>query len=40
MTSGRRGREKEKVREALRNCVYPEWAMTEGEQIGKTKLRK
>ena len=28
----RKGREKEQVRETLRNCGYPEWALNEGEQ--------
>ena len=27
--------EKEKIRTALRNCGYPEWALKEGEQRGK-----
>ena len=27
--------EKEKIRTALRNCGYPEWALKEGEQQGK-----
>ena len=35
----RRESEKEKVRQALRNCGYPDWALKEGEQRGKTKLR-
>ena len=30
----------EKVSEALRNCGYPKWALKEGEQRGKPKLRK
>ena len=33
-------KEKEKIRVALRNCGYPEWDLKEGEQRGKTKLRK
>ena len=33
-------REKEKIREALRNCAYPEGALQDGEQRGKGKLRK
>ena len=37
---GRRGREKENVTETLRNCGYPEWVLKEGEQRGKTKVRK
>ena len=37
---GRRGREKEEVREALRICGYPEWALKEGEHRGKTMLKK
>ena len=32
---GRRGREKEEFREALRNCRYPDWALKEREQRGK-----
>ena len=27
--------EKEKVRVALRDCSYPDWALKEGEQLGK-----
>ena len=37
---GRRDREKEKVRETLKNCGYPEWTLKKGELRGKTKLRK
>ena len=32
---GRTKTEKERERVALRNCVYPEWALKEGEQLGK-----
>ena len=32
--------EKEKVRVALRNCGYTEWALKEGEQHGKRKKRR
>jgi len=32
--------EKNKVKDALRKCGYPEWALREGEQQGKEKLRK
>ena len=28
--AGRREREKDKVRRAVRNCGYPEWALKEG----------
>ena len=32
--------EKEKVRVALRHCGYPEWALKEGEQLGKRQKRR
>ena len=32
---GRIKTEKEKAQVALRNCGYPEWALKEGEQLGK-----
>ena len=32
---GRMKREKEKVRVALTNCGYPEWALKEEQQLGK-----
>ena len=35
---GRREKERDKVRGALRNCGYSEWALKEGEQSGKKKL--
>ena len=31
---------KEKVREAMRNCGYPEWALKEGEQLSKRQKRR
>ena len=31
--------EKDKVRDALRTCGYPEWALKEGEQLGQKKVR-
>ena len=37
---GRVKREKEKVRVALRNCGYPDWALKEGEQLGKREKRR
>ena len=37
---GRMKTEKEKVRVALRNCRYPEWALKEGDQLGKKQKRK
>ena len=33
-------KEKEKVRAALKNCGYPDWALKEGEQLGKRKKRE
>ena len=36
----RRERGNNKVRGALRDCGYPEWALTEGGQRGEQKLRK
>ena len=32
--------EKEKVRVALKNCGYPDWALKEGEQLGKGEKRR
>ena len=32
--------EKEKVRVALRNCVFPEWALNEGEQLDNRQKRR
>ena len=37
---GRRKTAKEKVRVSLRNCGYPEWALKEGEQIGRRRKRR